>query len=80
MKMTLKGGNTPMTAVPDYKPNDDTRGITISNHNKDGNQMKNRLTFRWQSNDDLESEIVKETVSRDFRPLVFFLNQLHLGP
>jgi hypothetical protein len=22
----------------------------------------------------------KETVSRDFRPLVFFINQLHLGP
>jgi hypothetical protein len=23
---------------------------------------------------------LKETVSRDFRPLVFFINQLHLGP
>jgi hypothetical protein len=24
--------------------------------------------------------LLKETVSRDFRPLVFFINQLHLGP
>jgi hypothetical protein len=23
---------------------------------------------------------IKETVSRDFRPLVFFINQLHIGP
>jgi hypothetical protein len=25
-------------------------------------------------------QYIKETVSRDFRPLVFFINQLHLGP
>jgi hypothetical protein len=28
----------------------------------------------------LDYLVIKETLSRDFRPLVFFIKQLHLGP
>jgi hypothetical protein len=74
----------PLCTSPPQAPMLDTAGLTLLNIAKDlTKKIKSYMYTASVADPDpvvMTSFTFKETVSRDFRPLGFFIKQSHLGP